>query len=68
LAKDPKSFARIVITSIAGRLLLILVVITIFLKITQLHMEAFLVSFFVWYFVFQILEVISLNKLSIRKI
>lgn len=61
------SFTRIFLLSVAGRFLLIIIAITLILKFTNINTEVFIVSFFIWYFVFQILEVLSLNQILTRK-
>jgi len=63
-----KSFTKIFIVSLAGRFLLIIGIIGLVIKFSNINTEIFIVSFFVWYFIFQILEVISLNQILIRKI
>lgn len=63
-----QSFARIFLFSIAGRFLLVISIITLVIKFSNINTEVFIVSFFIWYFVFQILEIISLNQILIRKI
>lgn len=62
-----RSFTRIFLISIAGRFLFVIGIISLVIKFSNINTEIFIVSFFVWYFVFQILEVISLNQLLIRK-
>jgi len=61
------SFTRIFLFSVAGRFLLILLAITLLLKFSNIDTEIFIVSFFIWYFVFQILEALSLNQILTRK-
>lgn len=62
-----RSFTKIFLISIAGRFLLVIGIITLVIKFSNINTEVFIVSFFSWYFIFQILEVISLNQLLIRK-
>jgi hypothetical protein len=64
----PKMFNRIVITSIAVRMILMVIAIVLVMKFTALDMVAFLVALFVWYFIFQIWEVLSFNKLIAKGI
>jgi hypothetical protein len=61
------SFTKIFLFSVAGRFLLILIAISLILKFSNIDTEIFIVSFFIWYFVFQILEVLSLNQILTRK-
>ena len=62
------SFNRVFVFSITGRILLLLCIITLIVKFTNLNTLVFLISFFIWYFIFQIWEVISLKKLSTKKV
>jgi hypothetical protein len=62
-----RSFTRIFLLSITGRFILIISIITLVIKHININTEVFIVSFFIWYFVFQIIEIISLNQLLIRK-
>jgi len=62
-----RSFTIIFLISLAGRFLLVIGIISLVIKFSNINTEIFIVSFFIWYFVFQILEVISLNQLLIRK-
>lgn len=64
----PKMFNRIVISSIAVRMVMMVIAIVLVMKFTALDMVAFLVALFVWYFVFQIWEVVSFNKLIAKGI
>ena len=61
------SFTRIFLFSVTGRFLLVIIVITLILKFSNIDTEIFIISFFIWYFVFQILEVLSLNQILTRK-
>ena len=63
-----KLFNKIVGISIFGRLVVISLVIIVILKVTVIDAVSFLIGLFSNYFVFQIWEVISLNKLAVRKI
>jgi hypothetical protein len=62
------SFNRVFVFSITGRILLLLCIITLIVKFTNLNTLVFIISFFIWYFIFQILEVICLKKLSTKKV
>jgi hypothetical protein len=63
-----RSFTRIFLLSTAGRFLLVMGVIALVIKFSNINTEVFIVSFFIYYFVFQILEVISLNRILKRKL
>jgi hypothetical protein len=63
-----RSFTRIFLISVTGRFLLVIILITLILKFTHINKEIYIISFFIWYFVFQILEVLSLNQIITRKI
>ncbi len=62
------SFNWVFVFSITGRILLLLCIITLIVKFTNLNALIFLISFFIWYFIFQIWEVISLKKISMKKV
>ena len=62
------AFNKIFIVGIVGRFLFIVSVIALILKFADVNMEIFLVSFFIWYFIFQSWEVISLNKLLMKRV
>ena len=64
----PRSFIRIFLFSIAGRFVLIIIFIMLVIKFSNINTIVFIVSFIVWYFVFQILEIIQLNQIMTRKI
>lgn len=63
-----KMFSKIFILSIAGRIIFILGVIAIVLKFSDINREVFLISFLIGYFIFQIWEVISLNKILLKRV
>jgi hypothetical protein len=63
-----RSFTRIFLFSLAGRFILVIGIIMLVIKFSNLNAEVYIVSFFVWYFVFQIIEIISLNQILTRKI
>ena len=65
---DQRKFTRIFLLSIAGRFLFIISFIALMIKFSNINTEVFILSFFIYYFVFQILEVISLNQVLKRKL
>ena len=62
------NFVRFFVISMAVRFALIMVVIILIIKLTGLEETSFLISFFVWYFIFQMWEILSLNSMMKRKI
>ena len=65
---NQRSFTRIFLFSIAGRYLLVITIIIVIFKYSTINTEVFIVSFIIWYFVFQVLEIISINRVILRKI
>ena len=63
-----KSFNKIVLVSMITRLVLIAAVIVMILKFLDINQLIFMISLFVWYFIFQIWEVISFNKMIAKGI
>ena len=63
-----KEFNIVFISSIFVRLLLLIIILIVVFKFSDINKKIFLISLFVWYFIFQIWEVISFNKLAIRDI
>ena len=63
-----KYFNRVFIMSLAGRFLLVFSGIALVYRLTSVEMDVFIISFFIWYFVFQLIEVLSLNQLFRRNI
>jgi len=63
-----RSFTRIFLFSIAARFALVIGIIMLVIKFSNINGEVFIISFFVWYFVFQTFEIISLNQILTRKI
>jgi hypothetical protein len=61
------SFTRIFLLSMISRFLLVIIIIALIIKFSNIDSEIFIVSFFIWYFVLQILEILSLNQILIRK-
>jgi len=66
--KNQRLFIRVFIFSLAARFVILLSLIVVVLKFTNVQKEYFLISLFIWYFIFQIWEVISLNNLSRKKV
>lgn len=62
------SFNKIFILSIIGRFIILTIGILLIIKILEINTAAFLISFFIWFFIFQIWEVISLNRIFLKKI
>jgi len=60
------SFGKMVTLSVFGRLIFVVAGIAISVKFLDIHNTAFIATLFLFYFVFQILEVIGLNKISIK--
>jgi hypothetical protein len=65
--RNQQLFIRVFIYSLAIRFILVLSLIVVVLKFTNVDQLYFLVIFFIWYFVFQVLEVVSLKNLSRKK-
>jgi len=63
-----RSFTRIFLFSITGRFLLVISIIVLIIKYSNINNEVFIVSFLIGYFVFQILEIICLNRVLLGKI
>jgi hypothetical protein len=61
-----KSFGKMVTLSVFGRLIFALVVIYFSVRFFELNSMAFIVTLISFYFVFQIIEIISLNKISLE--
>ena len=66
--RNQQSFVRVFIYSLAARFIFVLSLIFVVLKFTNVDQVYFLIFFFTWYFVFQILEVVSLKNLSRKKV
>jgi hypothetical protein len=64
----PQSFIRFFLFSMVGRFVLVIIFILLVIKFSSINTNVFIVSFFVWYFVFQILEIIQLNQIMTRKV
>ena len=67
-SRSQRSFARVFVISLAIRFILVLVLMVIVLKLTSINQAYFITIFFVWYFVFQIWEVLSLKNISRKKV
>lgn len=63
-----KAFNKVVGISILGRLLLMAISIVLILLLIQPDQVVFLISMFISYFLFQIWEVISFNKIAAKKV
>ena len=66
LKKRGKIFMRTIIASILGRLLFLVLTLILILRSINLDVKMFFLSLFGWYFIFQILEIISFNKLAVK--
>ena len=67
-SKNERTFLKIFLGSIVGRLTAMAILLILILKYGFLEQVPFLISLFTWYFIFQIWEVVSLNRLAVRKI
>ena len=63
-----ESFNKVFIASIALRFVVLMIVIVLVAKLTAINQVIFLTSLFIWYFIFQILEVISLKHIQTKGI
>ena len=63
-----KSFNIIFVISILGRISLLLIAIVLVIKFGNMNNVLFIISLFCWYFIFQICEVISFKKYSLKKV
>jgi hypothetical protein len=61
-----KSFAKMVTFAVFGRLIFAVVGITFVIKFLNIHNTIFIITLFSFYFIFQIMEVVGLNKISIK--
>lgn len=62
-----KAFNKFVGISILGRLLLMTIILLMILQFLKIDRAAFLIAMFISYFLFQIWEVISFNRIAIKK-
>ena len=60
------SFGKMITFSIFGRLIFVTVGIILVMKFLDVHNMIFIITLFSFYFIFQIVEVIGLNKFSIK--
>ena len=61
-----KSFGKMVTLSVFGRLIFTVAGISLSVKFFDINSTVFIVTLFSFYFVFQIMEVVGLNKISIK--
>lgn len=61
-----QSFGRIMVISIFGRLALITIAIVTLIKFVTIDKTIFLIALFGFYLIFQIIEVVNLNKISLK--
>jgi hypothetical protein len=61
-----KSFGKMVTFAVFGRLIFAIVGITLVVKFLDIHNAIFIITLFSFYFIFQIVEVVGLNKISIK--
>ena len=61
-----KSFGKMVTLSVFGRLIFALSGIALVVKSLDIHNTVFIITLFSFYFIFQIMEVVGLNKISIK--
>lgn len=60
------SFGKMVTLSVFGRLIFAVAGIALSVKYIDINSTAFIVTLFSFYFVFQIMEVVGLNKISVK--
>jgi hypothetical protein len=63
-----KEFNIIFLSSIFIRLLMLTIILIIVFKFSDIDKKIFLISLFVWYFIFQLWEVISFNRAALKEI
>jgi hypothetical protein len=63
-----KEFNIVFVSSIFIRLLLLTIILIVVFKFSDINKKIFLISLFVWYFIFQLWEVISFNKVALKDI
>jgi hypothetical protein len=63
-----KEFNIIFLSSIFIRLLMLAIILIVVFKFSDIDKKIFLISLFVWYFIFQLWEVISFNKAALKEI
>jgi hypothetical protein len=65
--KPERSFSRIFLYTIFGRLTAMMVILVLLFKFTVINHLPLLISLLICYFIFQIWEVVSFNRLQIGK-
>jgi hypothetical protein len=68
LKKDIKFFNKIVVISVISRLIFILSAITLVFKFSTVDKISFILSIFICYFIFQIFEIVTFNRIGLGKI
>lgn len=63
-----KEFNIIFLSSIFIRLLMLAIILIVVFKFSDIDKKIFLISLFVWYFIFQLWEVISFNRAALKEI
>lgn len=63
-----KEFNIIFLSSIFIRLIIFAIILIVVFKFTDIDKQIFLISLFVWYFIFQLWEVISFNRAALKEI
>ena len=66
LKRANKIFLRTIVSSIFCRLLCISGLLFLVIKYMNIDLRLFFLSLFIWYFIFQILEIVSFNKLKVK--
>ena len=61
-----KTFGKMVTLSVFGRIVFVLAGIALSIKFLDVHNTAFVATLFTFYFIFQIMEVVGLNKISLK--
>ena len=61
-----KTFGKMITISVFGRLVFMVIGITATVKFLEVNITAFIITLFSFYFIFQIVEVVGLNKISIK--
>jgi hypothetical protein len=62
-----KLFSIVFVSSIFIRLCLMTLSLILLIKFSQVHKPVLLISLFGWYFIFQIWELISFNRLTVKE-
>ena len=63
-----KLFSIVFVSSIFIRLFLMTLSLILLIKFSQVHKPVLLISLFGWYFIFQIWELISFNRLAVKEV